>query len=92
MASYSAAAYDPHDPEPAYWGAGESAFCGRPVDALHMLQYSIAHGYCAYPAMDRDPVFSSLRSLPEFAALRTQAQQCQQRFLDYRRSHPAPAR
>ncbi|HXZ28560.1 MAG TPA: protein kinase [Terriglobales bacterium] len=82
--SAAASLVDAHDSEPSYWLGGELAFCGRRGAALRMLRDAIARGYCAYPALDRDPVLASLRALPSFAEIRSQAMQCQKNFLDHR--------
>jgi hypothetical protein len=49
-----------------------------------MLSPAIKGGYCAYPAMDSDPFFASLRTNPEFVKLRSAAMKCQQDFLAQR--------
>jgi hypothetical protein len=63
---------------------GSLAYCGRTDAALRMLSPAIKGGYCAYPAMDSDPFFASLRTNPEFVKLRSAAMKCQQDFLAQR--------
>jgi serine/threonine protein kinase/DNA-binding winged helix-turn-helix (wHTH) protein len=69
------------DPEVVYFVAGHLAYCGRTQEALGMLRHAIEGNYCSYPALDRDPMFSSLRMEPEFASLRSKAISCQKSFL-----------
>jgi DNA-binding winged helix-turn-helix (wHTH) protein/TolB-like protein len=73
-----------NDPELLYENATALAFCQQPEAALQQLSKAIEGNYCSYPAMDKDPLFDSIRQRPEFAALRQAAIQCQQRFQAHR--------
>jgi serine/threonine protein kinase/DNA-binding winged helix-turn-helix (wHTH) protein/Flp pilus assembly protein TadD len=72
------------DPEMNYLSAGHLAYCGRTEAALEMLRKAIKGNYCSYPAIDSDPLFTSLRTRPEFAEIRAAAIQCQNNFLSQR--------
>ena len=61
------------DPEPKYFNAARLAACGHPEAALELLKASVDGNFLAYPAMDRDPLFASLRNRPEFQAIRDEA-------------------
>ncbi len=69
------------DPENRYLFATELAFCGEKDLALRLLKSAIAGNYCAYTALQKDPLLASLRSTPEFAQLLSAAKQCQDKFL-----------
>jgi len=81
------------DSEPRFHVASRVAFCGDRESALHLLRKAVEGNYCSYPAMDRDPLFDSIRKTPEFAEIRRAGMACQQRFLAHRASMggaPAP--
>jgi TolB-like protein len=69
------------DPENFYWTAGLFAHCGEREVALRMLRRTVEGGYCAYPAMDNDPLLASLRGSADFAAIRDAGIACQKRFV-----------
>jgi len=79
------------DPELLYQNAEALAFCQQPDAALRQLSKAIKGNYCSYPAMDKDPLFDSIRPRPEFAELRQAAIQCQENFLTHRRQADAAA-
>ncbi len=72
------------DSEPKYFVAGDLAFSGHREPALRLLRSAVEGNYLAYPAMDNDPLFASLRSSPEFAAIRSLAIERQKKFLAHR--------
>jgi DNA-binding winged helix-turn-helix (wHTH) protein/TolB-like protein len=72
------------DPELAYFQAGWDTFCGQNEAALTMLRNAVGRGYCAYPAVDRDPMLAGLRQEPAFTAIRAAAIECQNMFLTER--------
>ena len=69
------------DPETNYFAASHLAYCGQTTAALQMLRRTVQASYCAYPAMDTDPMFASIRSLPEYAEIRSLGMSCQNTFL-----------
>ncbi len=69
------------DPENRYLFAGDMAFCGEKPAGLRLLKTAIDARYCAYQAMQKDPMFASLRGAPEFTQLLSTAKQCQDTFL-----------
>jgi serine/threonine protein kinase len=75
------------DPEIRYTAAEIEAFCGRHQVALGLLRQAVQDGYCSYPALDSDPLFSTLRDAPEFQAIRSAAIDCQDKFVVYRNQH-----
>jgi TolB-like protein/tRNA A-37 threonylcarbamoyl transferase component Bud32 len=68
------------DPEPKYFSAAAMAFCGQRDIALRLLRRAVEQNYCSYPAMDSDPLFASIRTTPEFAAIRAAGIECQKKF------------
>jgi hypothetical protein len=46
-----------------------------------MLRRTVLANYCAYPAMDTDPMFASIRSLPDYAEIRSIGMSCQNSFV-----------
>ncbi len=69
------------DPESNYFAASHLAYCGQTAAALDMLKRTVKANYCSYPAMDTDPMFANIRSLPEFAEIHALGKSCQETFL-----------
>ena len=76
------------DPEVNYISAGHLAYCGQTDAALEMLRRAVKGNYCSYPAIDSDPLFTTLRARPEFGEIRSAATQCQNKFLAERVQRP----
>jgi tetratricopeptide (TPR) repeat protein len=72
------------DPETNYFAASHLAYCGQTTAALQMLRRTVQANYCSYPAIDTDPMFASIRSLPEYAEIRSIGMSCQNSFLAQR--------
>jgi hypothetical protein len=64
------------------------AFCHVNDVALRLLKASIDANYCAYVALQKDPLLNNLRSSPEFPQLLSAAKQCQDKFLAERAQLP----
>jgi len=84
LAELKAAELPFRDGEPPFFDAEILTALGYKKDALDLLRLSIERHYCAYPALDNDPLFASIRSTPEFQQIRQTAIQCQQSFLRWR--------
>jgi TolB-like protein/lipoprotein NlpI len=69
------------DVEPKYFMATYFALCGQRDAALRMLRTAVDHNYCSYPAIDNDPMVDSIRNTPEFARIRADAIECNQKFM-----------
>ncbi len=69
------------DPENRYMAAPSFAFCGQKDIALRLLKSAVTGHYCAYNALQTEPLFAPLRSSPEFAQLLSAAKQCRDDFL-----------
>ena len=69
------------DPESAYQRGAELAFAGKKDAAVHMLRLAIEQNYCAYSALEHDPLLDKLRETPEFAELLRAARYCQEPLL-----------
>jgi eukaryotic-like serine/threonine-protein kinase len=77
------------DPEPQYFHGAIMAFCGQREIGLRLLDTAIKRNYCAYQALQADPLWAKLRGTPEFNSLLSAAKQCQDRFLAERNRSPA---
>lgn len=73
------------DPELKYYHGTILAYCGETRVAFNLLNAAVAQKYCAYEALDEDPLLAKIRSAPEFSKLRDEAHQCQKEFLDKRK-------
>jgi hypothetical protein len=65
------------DPEANYLAAANL----QAKNALRLLRLAVQGNYCSWPAMDSDPLLASVRTMPEFAAIRAAGIACQQNFL-----------
>ncbi|HEV8375856.1 MAG TPA: protein kinase [Candidatus Polarisedimenticolia bacterium] len=75
------------DAEPKYEMSGLMARCGDRDAALRLLRRVVEENFLAYPAMDRDPLFASIRSTPEFAAIQKLAIDKQKAIVAARSGH-----
>ncbi len=55
--------------------------CGKHDIAVRLLKSAIAGRYCAYSALQTDPLIAPLRGTPDFAPLLSAAKECQDHFL-----------
>jgi serine/threonine protein kinase len=69
------------DAEPRYIVGGVLAYCGQKKPAIRLLNSAIKQNYCAYTALQNDPVFVELRRTAEFNQLLSAAKDCQNRIL-----------
>ena len=81
IAALTAAVHVSDDPETNYFSAAHLAYCGQHDAALTLLGPVVQSGYCAYPAIETDPLLKSLRGTPGFAAIRAAAMACQRKVL-----------
>jgi tetratricopeptide (TPR) repeat protein len=88
IASLALAVKPSPDAEMNYFSAAHLAYSGQTGAAIEMLKRAVAGGYCAYPAIDSDPLLASLRSTPEFKEIRAAARECQNTFLSQRGQEP----
>jgi eukaryotic-like serine/threonine-protein kinase len=72
------------DPENRYWDATLMAACGKRDVAVRLLKSAIAGRYCAYNALQTDPLLAPLRGTPDFSSLLSAAKECQDQFLSER--------
>jgi len=76
------------DPEPRYWVGAVLSYCRQKDAALRLLRSAVEHNYCAYSALQTDPLLVKFRGTPEFSELLSAAKQCQNRFLAHRDQSP----
>ena len=72
------------DPENRYSTAPIFAFCGENEMALRLLKSGVEGKYCAYTALQNDPLLAKLRGTPEFSEILSTAKKCQSDFLAQR--------
>jgi len=68
------------DPENRYLAATFLAACGQKDAALRLLKSAIDGKYCAYQALQKDPMLATIRSTSEYAQLLSTAKRCQENF------------
>lgn len=68
------------DPELAYALAPMLEYCGRRDDALAFLERAIDNNFCAWPALDQDPIWHGMRENAVFRQLREDARACHRGF------------
>jgi len=76
------------DAENRFIIASDVAFCGDKEAALRLLKGAVEGHYCAYEALQKDPLLASIRSAPEYSPLLAAAKQCQDNFLAQRAQLP----
>jgi len=76
------------DPENRYFYAADATICGAHDVALRLLKSSVEGKYCAYDALQKDPLLAPLRGAPEFPQLLSAAKQCKDTFLAERSQLP----
>jgi serine/threonine-protein kinase len=69
------------DSELKYLQATILAYCGKDDIALRFLRRAVEQNYCAYTALQTDPLLARLRPRPDFQAVLSDAHKCQQKFL-----------
>jgi serine/threonine protein kinase len=79
-----AAALAGTDVEPLYSVGALLAYCEQKDAALRLLKKAIEQNYCAYTALQTDPLLVKLRGTPAFPQLLSVAKQCQSNFLAQR--------
>jgi len=77
------------DAEPRYWVGALLSYCGQKEAAVRLLRSAVGQNYCAYTALQSDPMLVKLRGSPEFNELLSSAKECQNRFLAQREQSPA---
>jgi eukaryotic-like serine/threonine-protein kinase len=76
------------DAEPRYFVGALLSYCGQKDAAVRLLKSAIEQNYCAYTALQSDPLLVKLRGTPEFRELLSAAKECQNRFLAQRDQSP----
>jgi len=69
------------DPENRYARASALAYCGYRDLALKLLRRAVEDNYLCATAMERNPNFDSIRTDPEFGAIREEALRKQKEFV-----------
>jgi hypothetical protein len=57
------------------------AFAGKNEAAVHLIRVAIEQNFCAYSALENDPLLDKLRATPNFAELLMSARRCQEPVL-----------
>ncbi|MFZ3266347.1 MAG: protein kinase [Terriglobales bacterium] len=69
------------DPEPRYIYGAMLYYCGQKDTGVRLLRSAIKNNYCAYTALQTDPLLVKLRETPAFKELLSAAKQCQDNVL-----------
>jgi serine/threonine protein kinase/tetratricopeptide (TPR) repeat protein len=72
------------DAKNRYWNATVLAICGKKDIAVRLIKSAIEGHYCAYTALQNDPLMATLRDTPEFSQLLSAAKECENNFLSER--------
>jgi hypothetical protein len=83
-----AAALAGADIEPLYSVGALLSYCGQKDASVRLLKRAVEKNYCAYTALQTDPLLVKLRGTPEFGELLSSAKACQNRFLAERDRNP----
>ena len=67
------------DPEPWYTQGAILAYCGKKDIAYRLIARAIGQNYCAYGALQSDPILDKIRDTAEFDKLLTDGKDCQDR-------------
>jgi len=73
------------DPEVKYYQASVLAYCDKTDASARLIRSAIDSNYCAYEALQSDPLLAPLRATPAYDELRQRAYTCQSRALAGRR-------
>jgi eukaryotic-like serine/threonine-protein kinase len=68
-----------NEPDPEFWfHLGElMGYCGQQDAAIRLLKAAIQQNYCAYEALQTDPLLAKLRGTSEFSQLQSAVKKCQ---------------
>jgi len=69
------------DPENLYQSGAVMAFAGKNEAAVHLIRVAQEQNFCAYAALEKDPLLDKLRGTPDFVELFTAARMCQEPVL-----------
>jgi len=69
------------DPEPWYYQGAILAYCGKKDIAFRLIGRAISQNYCAYFALQSDPLLAKVRGTPGFSQLLSKAKECTDKFL-----------
>jgi hypothetical protein len=78
--AYTPISFADPDPENRYWDAALLTICGKRDVALRLLKSAIEGHYCAYSALQKDPLLAPLRGTQEFNQLLSAAKECENKF------------
>ncbi len=78
---YESAVRSEPDPERRYLAGVMLSYCGLQDPAARLIGSAVQKNYCAYTALQRDPLLSKLRESPQFGQLLASAKACQADFL-----------
>jgi TolB-like protein/tetratricopeptide (TPR) repeat protein len=76
------------DAEPRYEFGALLSYCGQKDAALRLLRSAVEQNYCAYTALQTDPLLVKFRRTPEFSELLSAAKECQNGVLAQRDQSP----
>ena len=69
------------DPELKYIQGSIMAYCGQPTVGMKFLRRAVEQNYCAYTALQIDPLLRQIRGTPGFDQILAESKQCQDKFM-----------
>ncbi len=69
------------DSELKYYHGSILAYCGQREVALKFLRRAVEENYCAYTALQTDPLLAKMRGSAEFNQMLAAASECQKKFM-----------
>ena len=75
------------DPEPNYFQGSMVVYCGESEVGLRMVEKAAKDRFCAYQAIQRDPLFADVRETAEYRRILAEAKSCQDKFLAARNAN-----
>ena len=78
---------DVPDPEPRYYWGADLIFCNQPGNGWRNIEEAIHRNYCAFEALQTDPMLAKSRQTSEFRQVLSEAKACQDRFLSERKQN-----
>ena len=70
------------DSEPRFLAGTLLAYCGQTDDATRLIKSAIAQNYCAYEALQSDPLLATFRKASSFQDLLAEGKRCQDRIVN----------
>lgn len=70
------------DPEPRFFRGLTAIYCRQPERGWQMIEAALQKNYCAYEALQNDPLLAKSRETPEYRKVLAEAKACEDRFIE----------